>query len=102
MPVDENLLLAEIRQPAVGDFDWDDFVSVPFTHHVLILSKAKSPEERLFYIHECRVIAWNKYTLSELPYAITGIRWEWLPTALWLMLRRRYRRISLTLSRWPY
>ena len=65
LPVDEKLLLMEIRQPAVGELDWEDFVAVPFTHHMLILAKVKTLEERLFYIHECRVNAWNKYTLTE-------------------------------------
>ncbi len=30
-----------------------DFVSIGFTHHCLILTSAKSLDERLFYIHKC-------------------------------------------------
>ena len=30
-----------------------------------ILSKTKDISERLFYIHECAVRAWDKYTLRE-------------------------------------
>ena len=65
LSIDEKLLLTEIRQPAVGEFDWDDFVSIPFTHHILILSKTKAINERLFYIHQCKINAWSKYTLTE-------------------------------------
>lgn len=60
----EGLLIA-IRQPMAGDIDWNEFISLGFTHHMEILSKTKNISERLFYIHECVVRAWDKYTLRE-------------------------------------
>lgn len=60
----EGLLIA-IRQPLAGDIDWNEFISLGFTHHMEILSKTKDISERLFYIHECAVRAWDKYTLRE-------------------------------------
>lgn len=53
------------RQPLAGDVDWSEFISLGFTHHMEILSKTKEISERLFYIHECAVRAWDKYTLRE-------------------------------------
>lgn len=53
------------RQPVAGDIDWNEFISLGFTHHMEILSKTKDISERLFYIHECAVRAWDKYTLRE-------------------------------------
>ncbi|MCQ2057569.1 MAG: PDDEXK nuclease domain-containing protein [Bacteroidaceae bacterium] len=64
-PVDENKLLAEIRQPLAGDLDWNDFLRVPFSHHIEILSKCKSTDERIFYIHQCATRAWSKYALRD-------------------------------------
>lgn len=60
----EGFLIA-IRQPMAGDINWNEFISLGFTHHMEILSKAKDISERLFYIHECAVRAWDKYTLRE-------------------------------------
>lgn len=53
------------RQPVAGDIGWNEFISLGFTHHMEILSKTKDISERLFYIHECAVRAWDKYTLRE-------------------------------------
>jgi predicted nuclease of restriction endonuclease-like (RecB) superfamily len=63
--VNENLLLAQIRQPVAGEFDWNDFLSIGFSHHIEILSKVKSLEARMFYIHECATRFWSKYTLRD-------------------------------------
>ncbi|MCQ2282117.1 MAG: DUF1016 N-terminal domain-containing protein [Bacteroidales bacterium] len=30
----ENQLLTEIRQPLTGELDWNDFLRVPFSHHM--------------------------------------------------------------------
>lgn len=51
--LDEKLLLTEIHQPLTDEFNWSDFLSIGFSHHIEIISKAKTLEERLFYIHEC-------------------------------------------------
>ena len=64
-PVDENLLLCEIRQPLAAEFTWDDFLTVPFTHHIEIIRHCETIEERTFYIHQCAVRAWNKYALRD-------------------------------------
>lgn len=60
----EGFLIA-IRQPLAGDIDWNEFISLGFTHHMEILAKTKDISERLFYIHQCAVRAWDKYTLRE-------------------------------------
>lgn len=65
LPIDENKLLMEIRQPLAGEMDWNDFIVVPFSHHMEILNKCSSLEERTFYIHECATRAWSKYALRD-------------------------------------
>ena len=65
LELNENLLLAEIRQPVAVEFNWSDFFAIGFSHHVEILAKAKSLEARLFYIHESATRFWNKYTLRD-------------------------------------
>lgn len=63
--LDEKLLLSVIRQPLAGEFNWTDFLSIGFSHHTEIISKAKTLEARLFYIHECATRYWSKYTLRD-------------------------------------
>ena len=58
-------LLIVNRQPLAGNIDWNEFISLGFTHHMEILSKTKDISERLFYIHKCAVRDWDKYTLRE-------------------------------------
>lgn len=65
LEMDETLLLAQIRQPAGDEFSWNDFLRVPFTHHVIILRKVKDLAERQFYLHMCATRAWNKYALQD-------------------------------------
>jgi predicted nuclease of restriction endonuclease-like (RecB) superfamily len=65
LTVNENLLLAQIRRPLTGEFDWNDFLNIGFSHHIEILGKAKSLEARLFYIHESATRFWSKYTLRD-------------------------------------
>jgi len=55
----------EIRQPMADEFNWADFVAIGFSHHIEIITKAKSLEARLFYIHESATRFWNKYTLRD-------------------------------------
>ena len=50
--LDEQMLLMEIRQPMADEFNWSDFVAIGFSHHIEIITKAKSLDARLFYIHE--------------------------------------------------
>lgn len=63
--LNEQLLLMEIRQPAADEFDWSDFFAIGFSHHIEIISKAKTLEARQFYIHESATRFWNKYTLRD-------------------------------------
>ena len=60
----KSLLLAN-RQPMAGDFDWHDFLALSFSHHDEILSKTKTIEERVFYIHQAATLHWDKYTLRD-------------------------------------
>lgn len=63
--LNEKLLLVEIHQPAADEFNWADFLSIGFSHHTEIISKAKTLEARLFYIHECATRYWSKYALRD-------------------------------------
>ncbi|MDR2382483.1 MAG: PDDEXK nuclease domain-containing protein [Prevotellaceae bacterium] len=65
LAVNENLLISTIRQPAAGEFNPVEFLRIGFSHHIEILSKTKSLDARLFYIHECATRFWNKYTLRD-------------------------------------
>ncbi len=42
-----------LQVPNYQDFPMDAFLHIGFSHHMLILAKAKSQEERLFYIRRC-------------------------------------------------
>ena len=42
-----------------------DFLSVSFTHHIEILNKTTTLDERLFYIHQTAAYKWDKYKLRE-------------------------------------
>ena len=63
--LDEQMLLMEIRQPIADKFNWSDFIAIGFSHHIEIITKAKSLDARLFYIHESATRFWNKYTLRD-------------------------------------
>ncbi len=63
--LDEQLLLVEIRQPMADEFNWADFVAIGFSHHIEIITKSKTLDARLFYIHESATRFWNKYTLRD-------------------------------------
>ena len=47
------------------EMTWDDFFALGFTLHMEILSKAKTIEERSFYIHQTALYHWDKYTLRD-------------------------------------
>jgi predicted nuclease of restriction endonuclease-like (RecB) superfamily len=65
LEIDEEGLLVAIRQPLADEINWGEFMTLGFTHHMEILSKVKDKNARLFYIHECAVRAWDKYTLRD-------------------------------------
>lgn len=54
------------RQPLAGDLDLLDFFELGFTHHMEILAKTKTMEERVFYIHQAATMHWDKYTLRDM------------------------------------
>ena len=69
----------EIRQLTTNELSASDlasFLSVGFTNHYTILTKAKSKEERLFYIRRCATEFWKveatKYYLNEDLYKKEG------------------------------
>lgn len=53
------------RQPSADDLDWKEFLTISFSHHMEIISKVNDYDERIFYIHQCAVHAWNKFTLRD-------------------------------------
>jgi len=65
LEVNEESFLLAIRQPLAGEINWNEFISLDFTHHMEILFKTTEIKERIFYIHECATRAWDKYTLRE-------------------------------------
>ena len=64
--VQTKLLLPANRQPMATDLNFEEFVSVSFTHHMEILSKAKDIKERIFYIHQTFINQWDKYALRDI------------------------------------
>lgn len=54
------------RQPMAGDLDLMDFFALGFTLHMEILAKAKTLEERVFYIRKCAAMCWDKYELRDM------------------------------------
>jgi hypothetical protein len=65
LQVNENLLLIAFRPPLAGEMNREEFLRISFSHHIEIIAKTTLLDARLFYIHECAVNFWNKYTLRE-------------------------------------
>ena len=69
-PVVTQLLLTPSRLDFSRDvFDIElahDFLSISFTHHMEILNKTNTLEQRLFYIQKSAEFNWNKYELRDL------------------------------------
>lgn len=63
--IDESLLLKATDKSEVVGFEWSNFFAISFSHHMEIISKAKTLEARLFYIYESATRFWNKYTLRD-------------------------------------
>ena len=53
------------RPPMAGDLDISEFLALSFTHHIEILGRCTSLEERAFYIHQTFINHWDKYTLRD-------------------------------------
>ncbi len=49
--------------PITSEINREDFLSISFSHHIEILSKAKDLDEVLFYIHQTVLHKWDKYDL---------------------------------------
>ncbi len=64
--VQTDLLLPTKRLPSTIDFNFDEFTSVSFTHHIEIMNKAKEPAERIYYIHQTFIYQWDKYKLRDM------------------------------------
>ena len=64
--INTTQLLDINRQPLAGDLDLLDFFELGFTHHIEILSKTKTLDERVFYIHQAAMMHWDKYTLRDM------------------------------------
>lgn len=85
----DNIQSSIIRQPSAGELQMatvselpvvplnfvpstfdiptaHDFLSISFSHHMEILNKTSTLEERLFYIHNAATYKWDKYKLREL------------------------------------
>ena len=62
----EQTLLMVFRQPSSTELNLEDFVNISFSHHIEILSKATSLDERIFYIHQTALNKWDKYKLRKL------------------------------------
>ncbi|MDE6890947.1 MAG: hypothetical protein K2P50_04040, partial [Lachnospiraceae bacterium] len=65
LEVDGQMLLLKTRQSMADDLNWNEFLSLSFSHHIEIITKTTTIEERRFYIHECNIHAWSKYTLRD-------------------------------------
>lgn len=59
----EISIAISIRQPVAAEFPVAEFLSLGFSHHMEILSKTKTLEERIFYIKESARNVWDKRTL---------------------------------------
>lgn len=64
--INTTQLLDINRQPMAGNLDLADFFAISFTHHMEILAKTKTIEERVFYIHQTATMSWDKYKLRNM------------------------------------
>lgn len=64
--IETRTLTSIIRSPEANELDYDEFLSLSFTHHYEILSKTQTIEERGFYIHQAYTNQWDKYRLREM------------------------------------
>lgn len=57
--------LLSSREIDMQDFDIEKFLSLSFSHHMEILIKTKSVDERIYYINNAVRCLWDKYTLRD-------------------------------------
>jgi hypothetical protein len=48
------------RPPMASDLDFSEFLELSFTHHMEILLKTSTLEERAFYIHQTFITHWER------------------------------------------
>lgn len=63
--IGEKTLLCINRPIESADLHIEDFVSISFTHHMEILHKTTTLDERIYYIHQVNLYHWNKYVLRK-------------------------------------
>ena len=64
--IDVNSLLPIKSSPVANQLSYDEFLGISFSHHMEILHKTESVQERLFYIHQTFIHQWSKYTLRDM------------------------------------
>ena len=52
-----------IRQQLVGEFEYHPIFQIPWGHHIHIMSKSKSVQEALFYVHKTLENGWSRAVL---------------------------------------
>ena len=57
-------LLTHQGNGVLNDFSMDTFLSLGFTHHIIIIRKTESIAERIFYINQSVKNQWSKHILS--------------------------------------
>ena len=60
----DTQLLIPCEKPDREDFDFSSFLGLGFTHHMIIVRKAKFLAERLFYIRQAVANKWSKEVLT--------------------------------------
>ena len=63
--IDDSFLMNLNKGGFNHDFDLNEFLSVSFSHHIEILNKTKTLEERIYYIHQTFINQWDKYKLRD-------------------------------------
>ena len=63
--IGEQTLLCINRPIESADLRIEDFVGISFTHHMEILHKTTTLDERIYYIHQVNLHHWNKYVLRK-------------------------------------
>ena len=63
--IGEKTLLCINRPIESADLHIEDFVGISFTHHMEILHKTTTLDERIYYIHQVNLYHWNKYVLRK-------------------------------------
>lgn len=52
--------------PGTNGLRYAEFLGISFTHHMEIIGKTESMDERIFYIHQTFLNKWDKYTLRDM------------------------------------